>query len=167
MSFDAPADRDAALRAHLLELLDGGAAHATLADALAAVPADRRGDRVPGQSHTPWRLAEHVRIAQRDILDFCRDPAHRSPEWPGGYWPDADAPPAPAAWPACLHAIAADAAAFRHLIADPAADLLAPIPGGDGQTLAREAMLLADHNAYHAGQLATLAAAILRDGARA
>jgi hypothetical protein len=147
---------DQALREHLDYLLGGGGAHLSFDQAVADLPPDVRGARAPGTSHTAWRLVEHLRIAQWDILEFSRNPRHVSPEWPAGYWPDGDAPPDAGAWDRSLAAFRADLAALRALVADPATDLFARIPHGDGQTVLREALLVADHNAYHLGQLVML-----------
>lgn len=144
---------DAKTREHLLWLLRGGYAHIDLHGALADLPVSLRGVRPMHVAHTPWRLLEHVRIAQWDILEFSRDATHRSPEFPVGYWPEGDSPPSDTAWDECVAAIERDARAFEGLIEDPERDLLEPFPWGDGQTLLREALLLADHNAYHIGQL--------------
>jgi hypothetical protein len=151
-SADQPG-RDRALRQHVLDLLRGGNAHLDFDKAVAGLPVKLRGGKPAGQPHTPWRLVEHVRIAQWDILEFCRNPKHVSPKWPDGYWPEGDAPPDGQAWNRTLRDFRADRKAMEELIADPAADLLAPIPGGQGQTLLREGLLVADHNAYHLGQL--------------
>jgi len=144
------------LRQHLLDMLKGGWAHATFDDAVAGLPAKLRGAKPPGQPHTPWRLVEHMRIAQWDIVDFSRNPRHISPTWPGGYWPEEDAPASSKAWTESIRAFKNDLKAMQKLIADKKADLLEPFAWGDGQTLAREAMLLADHNGYHIGQLILL-----------
>jgi hypothetical protein len=145
-----------AIRNHVLDLLKGGNAHLPFDKAVANLPPQLRGAKPAGQPHTPWRLLEHMRIAQWDILEFTRDPKHKSPDWPDGYWPTGDAPPHPADWDRAIHQFHADAQAMQDGVADPHRDLLAPIPGGQGQTLLREALLLADHNAYHLGQLVLL-----------
>src|SRR4051794_2583064 len=106
----------------LLELLRGGNAHLDFDAAVADLPSDLRGAHPPNLPHTPWRLVEHMRIAQRDILEFCRDPKHKSPKWPDGYWPTGDAPPSSSAWDDCLARFRADHTAFVKLIADPASD---------------------------------------------
>jgi hypothetical protein len=147
------ADQTASLREHLLYLLGGGGAHLDFDKAVAGLPAELRGAKPAGQPHTPWRLLEHLRLAQWDILRFCVDPAHASPDWPGGYWPSGDAPPDAATWDRSVEAFRADLRAVRDLVADPASDLFEPLPHGQGQTLLREALLVADHNAYHLGQL--------------
>jgi hypothetical protein len=144
---------DRALREHLVALLRGGEAHADVVGALRGVPPSIAGSRIAGIPHTPWRLLEHMRIAQWDILEFSRDPDHVSPEFPDGYWPDGDAPPSEGAWHASIAAFRDDLAAMQQLVEDPGTDLLRPIPHGEGQTILREALLVADHNAYHLGQL--------------
>jgi len=141
------------IRQHLLELLQGGHAHSTFEAAIAGLPADLRGAKPTGLPHTPWRLLEHMRIAQWDILRFSIDPAHVSPEFPSGYWPDGDAPPDPGAWDRSVESFRADLREMKDLVADPQADLFTPIPHGEGQTILREALLVADHNSYHIGQM--------------
>lgn len=144
---------DQDLRDHLLWLLQGGHAHIDLAGALAELPDSLRGEKAREVPHSPWRLLEHMRIAQRDILEFSRNPEHVSPAFPEGYWPEGDAPPDEDAWPASIAAFEQDADDFANLIADPQNDLFEPFAWGNGETLLREALLLADHNAYHIGQL--------------
>jgi hypothetical protein len=144
------------LRKHVLELLNGGHAHPDFEAAIDGLPAGLRGTRPPGLPHTPWRLLEHLRIAQLDILRFSIDPDHVSPEFPSGYWPDGDAPPDPAAWDRSVDAFRADFRQMKDLVADPRNDLFAPIPHGQGQTILREALLVADHNSYHIGQMITI-----------
>ncbi len=146
---------EAALRKHLLYLLGGGGAHVSFDHAVADLPAKLRGKRARGLPFTAWRLVEHMRIAQWDILEFSRNPKHVSPEFPQGYWPASDAPPN-AAWKRSIAAFRADLAAMAKLVKDPASDLFTPFPHGDGQTLLREALLIADHNAYHIGQVVML-----------
>ncbi|MGH9328370.1 MAG: DinB family protein [Terriglobia bacterium] len=144
------------LREHLLELLKGGAAHLNFEAAIKAMPASLQGKRPKGAAHSPWEILEHMRIAQWDILEFTRDAKHVSPEFPAGYWPSTQAPPNEKAWEKTARAFRTDLKAMAKLVADESADLLAPIPHGDGQTMLREALLLADHNAYHLGQLVLL-----------
>jgi hypothetical protein len=147
---------DQALREHLVWLLREGNAHLTFDQAIADLPAEQRGAKAPGVPHTAWRLLEHLRICQWDILEFCRNPKHVSPTFPDGYWPTSDAPPDTGAWDESVHAFRADLQAMMDLVADPKTDLFRPIPHGDGQTILREALLVADHNAYHVGQLVML-----------
>jgi hypothetical protein len=144
------------LRKHVLELLDGGHAHATFDKTVANLPAKLRGKKVKGAPHTAWHLLEHLRIAQHDILEFSRNPKHVSPPWPAGYWPKTEAPPSAAAWTNSIRNFRADLKAMGALVSSKKTDLLAPIPHGDGQTILREALLLADHNSYHLGQLLLL-----------
>ena len=146
-------NQDALLRAHVLELLRGGHAHADFESAIGNLPVAARGQRPKGAEHSPWELLEHMRLATWDILEFSRDAKHKSPDWPAGYWPAKPAPPDAAAWEKSVKALEHDLEAMRKLVNDPGTDLLAPIPGGTGQTVLREALLTADHNAYHLGQL--------------
>ena len=149
-------NHDDQLRAHLVELLGGSHAHLDFEKAIGGLPPALRGAKPPGLPHTPWRLLEHLRIAQWDILSFSVDPNHVSPEFPRGYWPDGDAPPDPDAWERALAAFRADLKRMIELVSNPATDLYRPLPHGDGQTVLREALLVADHNAYHLGQLVTV-----------
>ena len=147
---------DKALREHVLYLLGGGGAHLDFDAAVAELPPNLRGTKPNGLPHTPWRLVEHMRIAQWDILDFSRNPDHESLPWPAGYWPEGDGPPDERAWDRSVRTFRADLQAMQDLVADDATDLLSPIPWGDRQTILREALLVADHNAYHLGQLVTV-----------
>jgi len=142
-----------ALREHLVNLLQGGNAHTDFDSAVKGLPVELRGKRPKGSPHSPWELLEHLRIAQRDILEFARNPDHESPAWPEGYWPKSPAPPSGAAWTRSVKQFRDDLAAMCDLVRDPATDLFAPLPHGDGQTVLREALLVADHNSYHLGQL--------------
>ena len=153
-------NHDKALREHLLYLLRGGGAHLDFDAAIADLPAGLRGAKPPGVPHTPWRLLEHLRIAQWDILEFSRNSSHVSPSFPDGYWPRGDSPPDEGAWDKSVAAFRADLAAMQDLVANPATDLFVPIPHGEGQTILREAMLVADHNAYHLGQLVVVRRAL-------
>jgi hypothetical protein len=153
-------DTDQALRDHVLYLLKGGGAHLSFDQAIAGLPVDLRGAKPARVPHTPWRLLEHMRIAQRDILEFSRDPKHVSPEFDEGYWPKGDAPPDALAWDRSVAAFHADLQAMQDLVADKKVNLLAPIPHGQGQTILREALLAADHNAYHLGQLVAVRRAL-------
>ena len=149
-------DRDEELRRRLRELLEGGQAHVGLDDVTKDWPAELRGVRPPGAAHTPWQTLEHLRIALWDIVEFSRSGDHESPSWPEGYWPPTDAPPSPEAWAESVEGIQRDLAAMQAMISDRQRDLYEPFPWGDGQNLLREALLAADHNAYHLGQLMTL-----------
>jgi hypothetical protein len=144
---------DKALREHLVSLLDGGGAHAKFSDAVADVPPDLRGKKPHNLPHSAWMLLDHLRLAQWDILEFSRNPKHVSPEWPAGYWSKAPAPPNARAWEESIRQFERDLKAVQDLVADPKTDLFAHIPWGDGQTILREALLVADHNAYHVAQL--------------
>ena len=153
-------DPQAALREHVLALLRSGNAHLDFEKAVAGLPPRLRGAKAPGVPHTPWRLVEHLRLAQWDILEFSRNARHVSREFPKGYWPAGDTPPDATAWDRSLDAFRADLRAMQELVADPATDLFARIPHGDGQTVLREALLVADHNAYHLGQLVVVRRAL-------
>src|ERR1700688_1758864 len=142
-----------ALRQHVLELLRGGGAHAKFEEIVAGVPPEVLGRKPAGLPHSLWMLLEHLRIAQWDILEFCRNPKHVSPKWPEGYWPKTEAPPNTAAWNKSVQRFRKDLKAMQDLVANPRTNLYARVPWGDGQTILREALLLADHNAYHVAQL--------------
>jgi hypothetical protein len=146
----------AALVAELTALLAGGNAHATFEQALADLPAPLRNQAVPGVPYTIWHLVEHLRIAQWDIVEFCLNPAHESPEWPAGYWPDKALAVDEAGWLAALHAIAHDQQRFIDVLQHPATDFFRPLPHGDGQNILREALLIGDHAAYHVGEIILL-----------
>jgi len=141
------------LRDHLLYLLDGGGAHARFDDAVKNMPQALQGVTPNGYPHSAWMLLEHLRIAQRDILEFSRNRKHESPQWPEGYWPKIAAPPNAEAWNKSVREFRKDLTAMQDLVTNPKTDLYARIPWGDGQTVLRQALLLADHNAYHLGQL--------------
>jgi len=141
------------LRQHLINLLTKGEAHVNLESELKDFPLELRGRKPPGAPHTPWQMLEHIRIAQWDILEFCRDANHKSPKWPEGYWPKTEAPPDDKAWNKSVKQAMADLNAICELVGDPKKDLFTKIPHGDGQILLREALLVADHNAYHLGQI--------------
>jgi DinB superfamily len=141
------------VREQVIKLLAGGQAHATLEDVVKDFPAKLRGVKPKGAPHTAWELLEHMRIALWDILEFSRDAKHVSPSWPEGYWPKTQKPPSDAAWKKSVAAIRRDLAAMQKLVGNPKTDLNAKIPHGTGQTILREALLVADHNAYHIGQL--------------
>lgn len=144
------------LRQHLIDLLSKAEAHIDLASTLQEFPGKFRGSKPEGSPHTPWQLLEHIRIAQWDILEFSRNAKHQSPKFPEGYWPATEAPPDDKAWDKSVKQTLADLKALCDLVGDPRHDLLAKIPHGDGQTLLREALLAADHNAYHLGELVIL-----------
>ncbi len=148
-----PQDPHQSLREHLVALLSGGQAHATFEDAVKDLPPKLRGVKPENFPHSPWMLLEHLRIAQHDILEFSRDEKHESPKWPEGYWPKSAEPPTADAWTKSVNQFKADAKAMQDLVKNPKTDLFAKIPWGDGQTILREALLVADHNAYHIAQL--------------
>lgn len=151
---------DQSLRDHLLELLRGGSAHLRFEEAIEGLPADLRGTKHQELPHTAWQLLEHLRITQWDILDFSRNPDYVHLKWPDDYWPKTAAPPDDTAWDQAVEQFRQDLKAMQNLVADPKTDLYAKLPWGDGQTILREAMLVADHNAYHIGQIVSLRQAL-------
>lgn len=148
------------LRAHLVKLLSWGDAHVTFEKAVAGLPARLRGIRPKGMPYSAWELLEHMRLAQHDILAFCRPGYTGGLKFPEGYWPATPAPPSAGAFRKCVAAILADRAAMARLAADPKIDLFARIPHGDGQTYLREVLLVADHGAYHLGELVAVRRAL-------
>jgi len=144
------------LQTHLLELLKGGHAHIDFDSALKAWPPALQGKKPRGAAHSPWEVLEHMRLAQWDILEFTRNPKHVSPEWPAGYWPKTQAPPNKSAWRKSIAAFRSDLRAMIRIVQNPSTDFFSPLPHGQGQTVLREALLIADHNAYHLGELLLL-----------
>jgi DinB superfamily len=140
------------LREQLVKLLSWQDAHVSFDDAVPDVPTQMQGVRPEGLPYSPWELLEHMRITQRDILDFCRDPAYEAPKWPDDYWPKTPVPPTPADWEESVAAFRADREALAALVAEPTLDLYMKIPHGEGQTYLREVVLVADHSAYHLGE---------------
>lgn len=150
------ADPNRSLRQHIANLLEKAEAHADARSTLTDFPAALHGKKPAGSPHTPWQLLEHMRLAQGDILKFSIDPKHVSPKFPEGYWPKSASPASDAEWKQSVKQFLGDLDAMKKLVTDPETDLLAPIAHGDGQTILREALLVADHNAYHLGQLILL-----------
>ncbi|MGC1449428.1 MAG: DinB family protein [Candidatus Sulfotelmatobacter sp.] len=146
-------DHEESLRQHLLYILEGGGAHAKFDDVIKGLKPSLRGANPAKFPHTAWMLLEHMRLAQWDILEFSRNPKYIAPQWPVGYWPKTEAPPHAAAWNKSVQQFRRDLKAMQTLVANRKTDLFARIPWGDGQTVLREALLVADHNAYHLGQL--------------
>lgn len=144
---------DDSLLNHLIELLNGGQAHASFDATIKGLPAEKRGVRPKGCPHSPWELLEHLRIAQNDILRFSSEKDYVSPKWPEGYWPASKAPANEGQWRKSIKGYRDDLAAFQELLREHRAELDKPFPWGTGQTLLREALLIADHAAYHLGQL--------------
>lgn len=142
----------------LLALLTGNQAHASLESAVADFPEKARGTVPASLPYSAWQLVEHLRLTQRDILDFCAPPAggYKALAWPAAYWPKEAVPPDPGSWDLTLEAIRSDAADFEALLVQPGVDLFTPFAWGEGQNLLREALLIADHNSYHTGELIVL-----------
>jgi hypothetical protein len=150
-------NNDDSIRKHVLYLLRGGGAHLSFDDFVAGFPADLCNRQIQGLPYTPWQVLEHMRLAQCDILEFSRDPDHISPEFPKGYWPRPDELGSPALWQQTVDAFREDLRQMEELVENSSTDLYAKIPHGEGQTILREALLTADHNAYHLGVLTVMA----------
>jgi hypothetical protein len=142
-----------ALRTHLIRLLDWQDAHVGFEAAVGDISSDVRGTQPEGLPYSPWQLLEHMRLTQRDILDFCRSPNYVERKWPDDYWPRTSAPSTSEAWDESVAEFRRDREALKELAADRQLDLFAQVPHGSGQTYLREVLLVADHNAYHIGQL--------------
>ena len=153
-------DGTAVLREQLASLLKGGGAHVQFMDAINGFPETKRGSYVQGLPHTGWQLLEHARIAQWDILEFSRNASHVSPDFPDGYWPKTPGPPSDEAWQDSVASFRRDLRDMIRLVENPRTELYARIAHGDGQTVLREALVLADHNSYHLGQLIDLRRAL-------
>ena len=148
------------LREYLVWALETGDAHATFEAAVEDFPEKMRGARAPGLPHTGWQLLEHLRLAQEDIIEFSRSATYVSSEWPAGYWPEKEAPSSETAWTNSVAAFLRDREVMQRFVRDPRTDLFTPLSWGSGQTVFREVMLLADHNAYHIGQMVLLRRAL-------
>jgi hypothetical protein len=149
-------DNDQILRDHLISLLRGKNAHISFEDFIADFPEPALPQTIQGLPYTPWQVLEHMRIAQWDILEFCRDANHVSPKWPEGYWPSPGELGNADLWKETITKFRSDLKEMESLVADPAIDLYAGIAHGSGQTILREALLVADHNAYHLGALVVI-----------
>jgi hypothetical protein len=150
-------DQDATLRKQLLVTLQGKGAHMTFDEAVADFPMDMVNLQPLNVNYTPWHLVEHLRLAQWDILDYIRNPDYEARKWPDDYWPAPDARADADAWEKSLADFRRDLQELEAIVQDPATDLYAPIPHGyGGHTILREILLVADHNAYHVGELAIL-----------
>ena len=149
--------KEESLRKQLLHLLRQGDAHLSFDDFVRSFPPDLCNRKIDGLPYTPWQVLEHMRLAQWDILEFSRDESHVSPEFPKGYWPNPEDPGTPALWQRTIDEFQSDLQKLEALVEDPSTDLYAKIPHGDGQTILRQALLTADHNAYHLGVLTVMA----------
>lgn len=138
---------------NLVDLIEKGNAHISLDKALENVPFDVLGERPDNLPYSIWQIIEHIRIAQWDILEFSRDANHVSPEWPEGYWPKETAPQSQDAWQKCVEKIKTERSSFIELIENAGDDLFKPFEHGNGQSLLKEALVLADHNSYHCGEI--------------
>ena len=147
---------DKVLRKELIALLKGGNAHMGFDSAVAGFPMKQINTRVPNGSYTVWHLLEHMRIAQWDILEFVRNPDHVSPDFPDGYWPDAEAMASPELWNRTIKAIKADLRGVQEIVRNPHTDFFNPIPHAKAHTVFREILLVADHNAFHVSEMVAL-----------
>jgi uncharacterized damage-inducible protein DinB len=145
-----------AVRAHVAKLLGWGDAHVGFETAVKGIPSSMRGVVPDGWEYSAWQLVEHIRMAQADILEFCVNAKYKAKKWPDDYWPASPAPRTAAAWTASLAAVRKDRKALEQLATNPKIDLAATIPHGEGQTYLRELLLVADHTAYHVGQIVAL-----------
>jgi hypothetical protein len=142
-----------AIRQQVGRLLAWEDAHVGFDSAIDGIPPALRGRKPEGLPYTPWQLLEHLRRTQHDILDFCLNADYRELNWPADYWPTGGEPPTPGAWDDSVAQFRQDRTALQQLAIDPDVDLTATIPHGSGQTYLRELLLVADHSAYHIGEL--------------
>lgn len=149
-------DTQKIVRKQLLDLLKGGNAHMSFDEAVARFPMESINDSPPESDYTPWRLLEHIRIAQWDIVEFVRNPQHVSPPWPAGYWPAKGEIADPQKWEESLKSFRADLRAMQEIVENPETDLLGELAHAPGYTILREVLVLADHNAYHMGEFAMM-----------
>ena len=153
---------DDPLRAQLVRLLEWEEGHVGFDKTVEGLEAEQRGARAPGFEHTPWQLLEHLRLAQKDLLDFCANARYvHALKWPDDYWPKNPTPPGASAWDDSIADFRADREKLKELIRNPDVDLFALVPTGKGQqTYLRAILLVADHNAYHLGQLVAVRKAL-------
>lgn len=154
--FSPRMNRDTSLRTHVLNLLTERQAHCTFEDAVAQMPPDRRGERPERMPYSVWELVEHIRRAQRDIRVYCETSDYEMPDWPAEYWPENAAPPSDAAWTNAVTEVHDDREALCDLAQDETVNLYDTVPASDEHTYLRELLLVADHNAYHVGQIVTV-----------
>jgi uncharacterized damage-inducible protein DinB len=149
-----------AMRTTIARLLEWQDAHVGFEKAVAALSPDLRGRTPPGLPYSAWQLLEHIRLTQHDILEFCRNPSYEELDWPADYWPRSAAPPSANAWDKSVTAVKQDREALKQIALDPGIDLLARVPAGEDQTYMRELLLVADHTAYHLGELVVVRRAL-------
>jgi len=138
---------------NIVDLIEKGNAHVSLDDALENIPFALLGEKPGSLPYSIWQIVEHIRIAQWDILEFSRNAKHISPQWPDGYWPKEPVPKSKDAWNKCIEQIDADRKSFIELIKNAGDNLYEPFDYGTGQSLLKEALVLADHNSYHTGEI--------------
>jgi hypothetical protein len=147
-------------RTAIAKMLDWEDAHASYDKVVARLPSDLQGQAPAGLPYSPWQLLEHIRLTQHDILEFCRNPNYKELDWPGDYWPNSATPPSASAWDKSVKAFRKDREDLKRLALDPSVDLSATVPAADGQTYLRELLLVADHTAYHLGELVVVRRAL-------
>ncbi len=147
---------DKALRDHLLKLLKGGNAHMTLEEAVKDHPLSKINAVFPNGEYSSWHLLEHIRRTQNDILNFIINPKYKELEWPKDYWPERDEKATQKDWDKTITSFRKDLKALEKIVANPKTDLFAKIKWGEGQTILREILLVADHSAYHIGEFAIM-----------
>jgi hypothetical protein len=135
----------------IIKFLQDGGAHASLDDALSGLPAALRGKKPDNLPYSIWQLVEHIRIAQWDMLEFCKDANHKSLKWPEEYWPKETSPANDSAWENSITQINADLEEFIQLLNS--ANIYQKLPHGQGQSILREALQIGDHNAYHIAEI--------------
>jgi uncharacterized damage-inducible protein DinB len=141
------------IRAAIARLLDWEDAHASFDKVVSGLPPKLQGQVPPKLPYSPWQLLEHLRITQHDILDFCVNPGYEELDWPADYWPKTPAPPSPGDWDQSVAAFRKDREALQQLALNPKIDLMGRVPAGKDQTYLRELLLVADHTAYHLGEM--------------
>lgn len=149
-------DNQQPLREHLVKQLEGNQTYTHIRKLITGIPYEQAGKKPDGLPYSIYRLVEHIRIAQWDMLDFSRNPDYKEITWPDEYWPEGDAPASPEAWDQSVQTVLSDLDEMINLVKDESRDLLKPFPWGTGQTLMREAMMVAEHNGYHGGQVLVL-----------
>ena len=148
--------RDDVLRENLLALLTGEMSRMSFEDVMGEFPTDRINENFPNADYTPWALLEHIRLAQEDILDFCRNPGYREKNWPADFWPGARKKATPADWNKTIKGFEKDFSDLENIVKDPETDLYKGIPWGEGITILREIVTVANHNAFHLGEFAMM-----------
>lgn len=149
-------ENDQIIRKQLVKFLNDSLAHMTLNEAVTDFPLGKINEKFPNGTYTPWHLLEHIRLTQRDIVDFCQNPNYKEPQWPQDYWPKESALADPKQWKETINIIRNDLKTLTKITLDKKTNLYTPIPWGNGQTILREIILVIDHNSYHVGEFAIM-----------